>query len=70
MYNCHRCGETSKPGEPAIRKVVETRAVEYKERPKAHRVRDRDKKDPGGEGTEIVKEMLVCEPCKKSLDDN
>lgn len=64
MFNCERCGKTSQPGQPSYRKVVETREKTYPYRSHANRggpfdIRD----DPGGTGTEIVREITICEEC-------
>src|SRR6185295_7945933 len=52
---------------PAHRKVVETRRREYPRRPKANQFRKDGRQeytdDPGGVGTETVREILVCPSC-------
>ena len=53
--------------------VVETRDREYPNRPKANKVRTGRKtnqvNDPGGTGTEIVKEVALCPECAKAVED-
>lgn len=68
MYLCGICNTQSKPGEKAHRVVTERRMAKYPAVLKAHKYRDsmgrevvRD--DPGGEGIEIVKEVLAHERC-------
>lgn len=77
MYNCQQCRKTSKPGQPAIFKVTETREVSYSYRKDAQRrygkcsnppPDDPDKHcrdDHGGRGTEIVSQILVCKDCNE-----
>ncbi len=48
MYNCGQCGKTTRPGERANMKVIETRDVTY---------------PTGHTGTEIVREIKVCDSC-------
>jgi hypothetical protein len=52
---------------PATRVVIETRYKRYPVRPKAWRVKHEGKikfmDDPGGEGYEIAREVLVCPAC-------
>jgi hypothetical protein len=49
--------------------VIETRPADYPARPRAHwhppRAGGKGKwvDDPGGSGTEIVRELRACEPC-------
>lgn len=59
------------PKTPALRKVTKTREVVFKPRPGVNRVIDERGKvswvdDPGGAGTQIVREVLVCKACAKS----
>lgn len=68
MYLCGICNTQSKPGEKATRVVTERRTVTYPAIEKAHKYRDQMgrevvKDDPGGEGIEIVKEVLAHERC-------
>jgi hypothetical protein len=69
VYRCQICGEIVPAKTSAIRQVVETRKRQYPFREKAHQVqRDRQTKkidDPGGVGSEIVREILVCPACSK-----
>jgi len=49
MYKCEQCKKISEPGEGSFKKTVETRSVIY---------------PSGSFGTEIVRELTVCQPCK------
>ncbi len=55
------------PQHPAHRKVVETRRREYPFRKDAHlfmkQGRPKKTDDPGGVGSEIVREVVVCPGC-------
>ncbi len=78
MFNCNSCGKTSHAGEPAIKRVVETRTKTYRnavkvkevesedgeEQPKRP-VRRRDARPQYIEtrGTEIVREITICHSC-------
>jgi hypothetical protein len=75
MYKCELCGRVVEPGQPAIKRVVETRVREYAPRQnpngKPPKRQDRSRKrngDPGGTGTEIVQEQLLCASCSESAD--
>jgi hypothetical protein len=67
MFRCDQCGRVTKPFEPAHIVPVETRLYQFPRRPKAHvfkkglktEVRD----DPGGQGTQIVREAKLCKQC-------
>lgn len=72
MYRCEACGKVVPPGTTARRRVVETRERTYPSRQNANgrsrpqrpgARRPRSKGDPGGTGTEIVREQLVCADC-------
>lgn len=62
MFICQVSGRVSKPGEKSFKVVVETRPKVYFEK---------DKKTGAlkkvGEGTEIVKEVTVCEDVYKKM---
>jgi hypothetical protein len=65
MFKCGICKKSSQAGEKARRVVIETRNAVYPRIAQAHHYQDREgtwrvKDDPGGCGTQIVKEMLVC----------
>jgi len=69
MFVCDVCGSVALPGTPSHRIVVETREVDHPPRPDAHR-RPRPPggkikwlDDPGGRGSQIVRELRACEPC-------
>jgi len=66
MFRCEKCGST---GKRPNRLVVEKRDVTYPERQWCNREVKRLKSDPehrhdpGGEGWEIAREMIVCDVC-------
>lgn len=51
MFKCDACGKTTQPYEKAVKQVMETRSVTYRD------------DAGGGIGTEIVKERTVCQAC-------
>lgn len=59
MFKCLKCMTSSPPGVRTSMVVVETRAKNYPSRDL--------KKDPGGNGREIVKEIRVCGSCASAL---
>lgn len=67
MYRCDRCHTVVPPRTPARRLVVETRIVEHPYRMGAgERLVDGKRKkydDPGGTGSQIVREQVVCPAC-------
>jgi len=69
MYRCDVCDRVVPANTPCTRIVVETRAVEYPEREDAHWTppsaggKGKWIDDPGGSGTEIVRELRVCPDC-------
>ena len=67
MYRCERCRSVVPPRTPAKRLVVQTRVVEHPYRKEAGvRIVDGKLKkydDPGGTGTQIVREEVVCSAC-------
>ena len=69
MYRCEVCDYVVPASTPCNRIVVETRAAEYPLRPKVHWVPPTDRgkgkyeDDPGGYGTEIVRELRACASC-------
>jgi hypothetical protein len=75
MFRCQLCGDVVPPGTPSQRIVVQSRRTQYPYRSKANVVvrkpesgrRRKTKKeyrdDPGGEGHEIVREVIVCPNC-------
>lgn len=64
MWKCQKCGEQQKQGVQPVRAVVETREATYPYRAEANRGVD----DPGGKGTEIVREENRCEACAETLE--
>lgn len=68
MYRCEICKSVVPANTPTHRLIAETRPATYPHRPQANRpVKKRDRKvnpdDPGGRGTEIVRELIVCPRC-------
>lgn len=71
-YRCDSCGFAVKAGTSCKKVVVLVREVHFPERPKANKakvVQKNGKKkavwipDPGGVGTQIVKEAKMCTRC-------
>ena len=73
MFRCHLCQFIAPPRTPSYRLVLERRTKKYPYRSKANTfVRTEAGKrkrfytdDPGGEGQEVVKEVIVCPKCWK-----
>ena len=69
MYRCEVCDRVVPPNTPCNRIIIETRSVEYPTRPKVHWVppdeggKGKWVDDPGGHGTEIVRELRACPQC-------
>lgn len=67
MYRCELCNRVSRPGDRAMKVVLERRPAEYPSRGKAQRARSgrrsKPQDDPGGAGYEIAKEVIVCVAC-------
>lgn len=67
MIRCAGCNGLTKPGEKPVRLVTETRSKTYPRREQAMRrgrgLTLRWIPDPGGVGTEIVKEEFFHEVC-------
>jgi len=69
MFRCEVCDSVAHPRTRCHRIIVETRAVAYPPRADAHwhplRAGGKGKwvDDPGGRGTEIVRELRACELC-------
>src|SRR5262249_44786018 len=75
MYRCQLCGTTVPPGTPCHRLVVQTRPARYPFRSRANcfrrLVNDGKRKkhkdiytdDPGGTGSQIVREVMACPAC-------
>ena len=69
MFRCDVCASVAPPRTRCNRIVVETRVVEYPKRDEVHwhppRARGKGKwvDDPGGHGTQIVRELRACELC-------
>ena len=67
MYRCELCNRVSRPGDRAVKVVLERRPAEYPSRGKAQRARtgrrSKLQDDPGGAGYEIAKEVIACVAC-------
>lgn len=59
MYRCDICKEITKSGEKQNKKIIKTRTKKY------HYI-DKYGKEQTSEGSEIVKEINVCEKCIKN----
>jgi hypothetical protein len=64
MFRCEKCNRITVPGEKATRLVTVERDVEYPSR--NYKIGEVKFYDPGGYGTEIVKEILICEECART----
>lgn len=62
MFKCDICHKTTKSSEKQNKKVVETRDKTY------HYV-DKNGKEKTSQGTEIVKEIKVCDECMEKIKD-
>jgi hypothetical protein len=75
MFRCEVCGSVTPPGTSVNRITVETREVDYPSREKVHwqppRAGGSGKwvDDPGGHGTEIVREVRACASCAAHARD-
>lgn len=66
MFKCQICNKSSRRYERPVMFVVETRDKEYPERPGIYNADDGEyarRDDPGGWGTEIVKEIKIHVEC-------
>lgn len=63
MFVCQKCGNVVGRGVSPVRKVVETRTVEHPKREYMHK--GQKVLDPGGTGTQIVREEIQCPECAK-----
>jgi hypothetical protein len=69
MFRCELCRFVVPVSTPCNRIVVETRRVDYPSRPRAHFAPGSEGgkgkwiDDPGGRGTEIVREVNACAAC-------
>jgi len=69
MYRCEVCDRVTESGTPSNRIVIETRPTEYPHREKVHWHPPTDRgqgkwvDDPGGVGTEVVREIRMCPEC-------
>jgi hypothetical protein len=75
MFRCQLCARVSLPRTPAHRLVVRTRQKKYPYRQKAHlhvyldergKRKEKEVDDPGGVGTEIVREVVACGECARN----
>jgi len=53
MFRCQNCGRVTFPHEPMTKKIVETKEVVHADR--------------NTRGTQIVKEITICETCAAGL---
>ena len=69
MFRCQLCSCVVPPRTPPQHLVIEKRERLYAARAKANLVvRDGDREythDPGGDGTEVVREVRVCPTCAR-----
>jgi hypothetical protein len=69
MFRCDVCGSVASPRTRSHRITAETRVVQHPKRDDAHwhppRAGGKGKwvDDPGGQGTQIVREIRACELC-------
>jgi hypothetical protein len=67
MYRCDLCKQLIPPNTPSLRIPAEFRPVQYPFRADANRFYRKRKlettDDPGGTGSEIVRELVVCPSC-------
>lgn len=68
MFNCGLCGKTSKAGERAVRVITEQRWATYPKQVNVYHYWDLEgkeiwKDDPGGQGSQIVREVLAHKDC-------
>ena len=67
MYRCESCREVVAAGVKQVREVVEVRVHQHPAREEVNRVvkngRVKWRDDPGGFGTQIVRERVVCPGC-------
>jgi hypothetical protein len=77
MFRCQLCGELVPPRTSAQRIVVSTRVKKFPFRSQANRIVRLNEKgkrkvtfvdDPGGLGSEIVRELMVCPACACARD--
>lgn len=62
MFKCEICGKITKAGEKQTKKIIETRDVKYSNiLPNG--------KEKITDGTEIVKEINICEECAKKEEE-
>lgn len=68
MYRCEQCNEVVGPRIPQVRVVAETRVRQYPFREKVNAVNKRGRlvwvDDAGGEGREVVRELVLCPRCR------
>jgi len=66
MFRCKQCGKVSEPGEKSFQKVISTRSKSYTtEETTYYRGEPFTKTKILGRGTEIAKEIQVCEDCSE-----
>ena len=68
MFICGFCKEQTPRGASMRRFVVETRTKVYPAREAANKFREQLIDDPGGTGSEIVRELPACSRCAYERD--
>jgi hypothetical protein len=77
MYKCQICGNNSQARVPAYKITIEIRPVRYPRREKANACYKRRPDgitkfvrtdDPGGIGSETVREVIACPDCAAKLN--
>lgn len=72
MYRCYHCEAVAPPGTTANFRVLEQRTVKYRPGPEEQKARYKRKTTQqycsGGEGTEIVTEVILCPECARRFD--
>lgn len=69
MFVCQQCRRQTQPGEKAHMLVLETRVHVHPARSYLVRGDPRTRTDPGGSGTQIVRELRVCGACALGAGD-
>lgn len=65
MFKCFKCGKITLPREKASKIVLETREVEYTNKRRTKKGKEIIKVS---NGTEIVREEVICQKCKEGSD--
>jgi hypothetical protein len=75
MFLCKNCCSNIPANQASFNFTIQTRSKTYPKRNKANvyidlKGKEQVKADPGGVGTEIVKEIQVCQSCFTLLQQN